>query len=393
MHGTRLRLVNGSSGRALTAVGRRVGQSWVSANRQREQLWRLHTTPQARHVFVIENAGSGLLLTASGEGDGAQAVLEPGPATHSQHWRLAPLHAGQYALQNLASGKYLDLWDARSDDAAAVSQYDFWNGPQQRWMLRPVARRHSTRAVLTLIRDEPEFFPIWLDYYSRFFQPQDIYVLHHQPPHDLPADGRFVRIPVRQDVFGTQWQRDIVQQHQHDLIGRYDVVLCTDVDEIVAPDPRFCDLGAYIDQFDEQYVNCTGFEVLHLNDTEPAFDPAEKILTQRSTWFSNPLYSKPLLARVPMLWRGGFHERADYGTNHDPNLYLIHLHRMDYNICLKRHRRRKSHQRAQDDLDQGRGYQNRITSPDQFHRWFYNDQVNGKPFQPEPIPTHWQHVL
>jgi hypothetical protein len=393
VYGTDLRLVNGSSGRALTAAGRWVRQAWASADRRREQLWRLHTTARIRHAVLVENADSGLLLTASGEGNGMEVVLEPGRATRHQHWRLAPLGAGHYALQNLASGKYLDLWNASSDDGATVAQYDFWNGPQQRWMLRPVTRRHNTRAVLTIIRDEPEFFPIWLRYYSRFFPPQDIYVLHHQPPQDLAADDRFVRIPVYQNVFSTHWQRDIVQQHQHDLIGRYDVVLYTDVDEIVAPDPRFCDLGAYIDQFDEQYVSCAGYEILHRNDIEPAFNPAENILRQRSTWFSNPLYSKPLLASVPMLWRGGFHERADCVTHQDPNLYLIHLHRMDYDICLRRHRRRKSHQRAQDDIDKGRGYQNRIASADKFHHWFYNDRVCGKPIQPEPIPVHWQQVL
>lgn len=94
-----------------------------------------------------------------------------------------------------------------------------------------------------------------------------------------------------------------------------------------------------------------------------------------------------------MTWLGGFHERADHATNHDPNLYLIHLHRMDYDICHRRHRLRTTHKWAQDDIDNYRGYQNRIVEPEQFHHWFYNDRVNGDRIYPEPIPGHWRTLL
>ncbi|MGW4913692.1 RICIN domain-containing protein [Streptomyces sp. NPDC004270] len=396
MHDAQLRIVNASTGKALTADGPWVRQSWPAADR-RAQLWRLQPTPGGKHTFLVRNMDSGLLLTASveggGGGDRAEVELVPERGTPSQYWRFVPLEAGRHALVNPATGKYLDLWDARDDDAAEPALYTFWNGPQQQWTLRRATSRRNTRAVLTLVRDEPEFLPIWLDYYSRFFAPEDIYVLHHQPPPDFRPTNRFIHIPVHQEVFSCDWQRDLVQQHQHELVDRYDTVLCTDVDEIVAPDPRYCDLGAYIDQFDDDYVNCTGYEVLHLKDKEPAFDSAAKVLSQRSTWFPNSLYSKPLLARVPMVWDGGFHWRTDGGTKQDPHLYLIHLHRMDYEICLKRHQRRSEHLVTQDDIDNCRGYQNRIVAPEDFHIWFYNDRVSGEPIYPEPVPEHWRQTV
>ena len=47
------------------------------------------------------------------------------------------------------------------------------------------------------------------------------------------------------------------QELQHRLLERYDVVLVSDVDEIVAPDPALRDLGDYIDDFEEEFVNCS----------------------------------------------------------------------------------------------------------------------------------------
>ncbi|SDC34040.1 RICIN domain-containing protein [Actinokineospora iranica] len=388
----RLGLVNTASGKALAADGHRIRQAWPDKGDPAQQ-WRLRPAHDGKHTVVVENAANGLVLTVTGGDNGAEVALEAVRGTRHQHWRLVPLRSGEHALVNLASGKYLDLWNGDAGHEARLAQFDFWHGPQQRWSLRPATCHRNTRALVTLFRDEPDFFPIWLRYYSRFFAPEDIYVLEHQPAPDRAPDDRFVHIPIHHDEFSSDWHRDIVQRHQHDLIDRYDVVLSTDVDEIVAPDPRFCDLGQYIDQFDQDFVNCTGYEVLHLNDRESAFDPDQRVLAQRSTWFANPLYSKPLLARVPMTWLGGFHERPDHATNHDPNLYLIHLHRMDYGICHRRHLLRTTHQTAQDDIDNYRGYQNRIVEPEQFHHWFYQDRVNGDPIHPEPVPEHWRTIV
>jgi hypothetical protein len=99
-----------------------------------------------------------------------------------------------------------------------------------------------------------------------------------------------------------------------------------------------------------------------------------------------------LLARVPMLWHGGFHQRVDERANNDPNLYLIHLHRMDYDICLARHQDRTRFPLAQIDRDQGWGYQNRIIDPAEFSSWFFHD--NGPlPLRPERIPAWWRDVV
>ncbi len=136
-------------------------------------------------------------------------------------------------------------------------------------------------------------------------------------------------------------------------------------------------------------MNCTGYEVLHLKDAEPPLALDRPIFEQRRHWYRNPGYDKPLLATVPMSWVPGFHTRTDNQRNPDPGLRLIHLHRMDYGICLARHRARQEREFDQEDVDTGRGYHNRIVEESDFERWFYEDscfEMMGIHIHPEPIP-------
>ena len=143
-------------------------------------------------------------------------------------------------------------------------------------------------------------------------------------------DG-FVRVPAPRDRVDHDLDgRDPRRPSSTSCSSRYDVVLVTDVDEILAPMPEWGTLGAYIDRLDEEFVNPLGYEVLHLPDREPPLDLDRPILDQRGYWFANDAYDKPVLATVPMTWVPGFHARADGRHNYDPDLRLIHLHRMDY---------------------------------------------------------------
>lgn len=258
------------------------------------------------------------------------------------------------------------------------------------------ARRRKRRALLTIVHNEAVFLPIWLRYYARFFRPDDIYVLDHETT-DGSTDGKgFVRIPVSHETVDHTWMVRTIEAHQHELLGRYDVVLTTDVDEIVAPPPEWGTLGEYIDRFDEEFVNCLGYEVLHLADREAPFDPSRPVLEQRGHWFANDAYDKPLLASVPMRWTPGFHSSADGRSNWEPDLRLIHLHRMDYELCRERHRARLARDWNRRDLEQGWATYNRIVEDEAFERWFYEDssfEEKGIRIVLEQIPASWRGLF
>lgn len=258
--------------------------------------------------------------------------------------------------------------------------------------MNPGTHQKRARAIVTVVHNESVFLPIWVRYYSQFFEAQDIYVLDHDSTDGSTARPGFVRIPVSHPVVDWGWHRDVLQEHQHLLLERYDIVLCTDVDEVVAPDPRAGHLGDYVSQFGGDFVNCRGYEILHLKAEKP-LDFSLPILHQRSHWFFNPAYSKPLLARVPMHWHGGLHTRVDGQTRDDPSLYLIHLHRVDYDVCLARHHQRSSRPWNQRDVEEGWAYQNRITDPQHFDHWFYEDSCSGTPIKLECIPDFWRDLI
>jgi hypothetical protein len=265
---------------------------------------------------------------------------------------------------------------------------------QSRRENRAPAGTRQRSAVLTIVRDEPVFFPIWLRYYSRFFAPDDIHVLDHEGTDGSTDVGGFVRIPVKNQTVDNDWIVETVQAEQRRLLESYDCVLTVDVDELVTPDPRWGTLDDYLAGFTEDFVNCLGYEIIHLRDREPPIQLDRPVFEQRGYWFAADGYDKPSLATVPMDWKPGFHGREDGKLNLDPDLFLIHLHRMDYDVCLQRHGRWRRWEWSAIDLDGGRGTHNRITDPEEFERWFYTEGCFGgqKEITVERIPERWKET-
>jgi Glycosyl transferase family 2 len=261
----------------------------------------------------------------------------------------------------------------------------------------PPNKRHH--ALLTVARDEGEFLTLWVRYYRQFFAPEDIYVCQHMAGEDsrvwqITQRPDCKEIPVYHPTVDWGWHAAMLQYMQHYLLHLYDMVLVTDVDEIVAPDPRTGTLGDYLARFEADYVHCRGYEVLHLRDREPPLDFSQPILTQRDYWYANPIYSKPLLARIPLEWYGGMRLLGSgRDTQEDPSLVLLHLHRVDYDTCLARHQHRAAQAWDETNIREGYGYQNRIAEPEAFAQWFYGNSCGNVPIAVKRIPAYWKGVI
>jgi len=244
------------------------------------------------------------------------------------------------------------------------------------------------RAVITIVHNESVFLPIWLSYYSRFFAPEDIHVLDNDTTDGSTDGDGFVRIPVHHDSVDHTWMVETVQKLQHELIeGGYDVV---------TPTPEWGTLGDYLDEFTDWWVNCIGYEILHMVDREPPYDPGRPILDQRGYWFANGAYNKPALASGPMEWLPGFHHRTDGRLNYDPDLRLIHLHRLDFEICRARHQVRRERAWGEVDMEKGWASYNRTVEEGEFEHWFFEDsgfEDDGVHIAVERIPESWRGLL
>src|SRR4051812_32952538 len=72
----------------------------------------------------------------------------------------------------------------------------------RRW---PWQRQRQRRAVVTIVHNEALLLPIWLRYYSRFFRPDDIYVLDNDSSDGSTDGPGFVRVPAPSDRVDHVW--------------------------------------------------------------------------------------------------------------------------------------------------------------------------------------------
>ena len=251
------------------------------------------------------------------------------------------------------------------------------------------------RAAFTIVHNEPMMLPLWLNYYSRNFDADDLYVLDHGSTDGSTAnlDGRCHVVPVhREAAFDHHWLKLTVEQFQAFLLRSYEAVLFAEVDEFVLADPRrYAGLDAFIAEMTRPAARCSGFNVVHQPD-EPPLRIDAPLLAQRRYWHASLKYSKRLLSRIPLRWSDGFHhEYSAPDDAPDPELLLVHLHRIDYDRCLARHQASAVRDWNEADIVNGYGAQNRIAEPSEFDEWFYRGIDLDAP--PELIPEHIRSLL
>jgi hypothetical protein len=284
-------------------------------------------------------------------------------------------------LVRQTDGNWVQAWavDVRIDDAET----------RPRDGARP-------RAAFTIVKDEPVMLPLWLAYYERSFPADDLYVLAHDcAPETLAAiEGRCRIVPVHHEAaFDHLWMKTTVESFQAFLLRSYAVVLFAEVDEFVVADPRHhAGLGAYIDAMPGPAARCVGFNVVHQPDEPPLRFDAPPLLAQRRYWHASLDYSKRLISHVPLRWSDGFHHENNAPDDPpDPDLMLVHLHRVDYDWCLERHRASAARDWNAADVVHQRGSQNRIVEPAEFEEWFRRGPDLDAPR--ELIPDHIRQVL
>jgi hypothetical protein len=142
-------------------------------------------------------------------------------------------------------------------------------------VIAPVEDRGPRRAAaaFTIAQNEPLMLPLWVDYYRRYFDADDLYVLDHDSTDESVrrvADRCHV-VPVHRAMsFDHRWLRGTVESFQSFLLSSYETVLFAEVDEFVIADPRrYGGLGDYIARLRHLAVRCAGFNVVHQPDEPP----------------------------------------------------------------------------------------------------------------------------
>ena len=199
-------------------------------------------------------------------------------------------------------------------------------------------------AVFAPVKDETTYSLIWEAYYKRYFDKEDIYYLDFGSTNLPKTDCKIIH--TERNILDVEQMIAALKETYELLLKDYEYVMQTDIDEIIY---HKTGLDNFINNLDKDFVRCKGFEVVHMPDKEPPYDPTRHILEQRKYWIREPrFYDKTLLTNRLLTWEdtdnAGFHvcaETADAKDNsqeyHEDDLLLLHLHKFDYDTCLKRH--------------------------------------------------------
>lgn len=244
-------------------------------------------------------------------------------------------------------------------------------------------------AVFTIVKNESYFLPIWLKHYKKYFSVEDIYVLDHQSTDGSTTNLDANVVPVVNELaFDHQWLVNTVQNFQKDLLKKYESVLFAESDELVYSVEK--SFNEVIDKFlkDDkvQYQTCTGYEVIQDLENENSLEEGDEIFKNRNYWFQTPSYNKTLLSKIPLRWVWGFHQVIDNIPNRKYNLFLCHLHRVDFEFMLKRHEERATKWKLKDDGEAG--FQHRIGDRQGVLDYFTHIETPVK-----PIPQIHKSVL
>ena len=194
-------------------------------------------------------------------------------------------------------------------------------------------------AIFTLVHNEKHFLPLWVFYYSSLFGMENLYILDHESTdgstNNLKCNVKIIRHNTLHD---DDWMIEVLKEEQKRLLEEYDYVVCADADEFIIPDPdKYRNLSHYVDYMKENSIDaicCFGHEVIHKRHEEPPLDWSKPILVdQRRYWIDIEAYDKPIIASKPLNWSLGRHIDLSKKIERDEDLILVHLHRVDFEMC------------------------------------------------------------
>lgn len=192
-------------------------------------------------------------------------------------------------------------------------------------------------AVFTIVKNEKFFIKLWYNYYSQYFESDDIYILNHDSIDGSLNDINANIINIHNEfLFDHVWLREQVKSFQVKLLEQYDIVVFSEVDEFIVP--INCSLKEYLINFKDDYVTCTGYNLCH---SDINYDSTKKVLDQKDRFVKDNRWSnKTLISRIPLEWNNGFHNMHNMANKEDSNLLMLHLHYFDYNVFIERAKHR-----------------------------------------------------
>lgn len=192
-------------------------------------------------------------------------------------------------------------------------------------------------AVLTITRDEGEMLARWVDHYGQQVGRENLIVFDDGSTDgstdDLPCTVQ--RLPGFRKGNFEAGRMSLASGVARGLLGVYDWVVFTDVDEFLIPDPAiYADLPDYLARRREDVLAPYALNVVHHTAVEGPLISGKPILGQRAYAKFAPLMCKPSIKRVSASWTCASHGiRAPYQP--DPGLFMLHMKFADLDVLQR----------------------------------------------------------
>ena len=253
-------------------------------------------------------------------------------------------------------------------------------------------------AVFTHVNDEDKFFPLWLNHYSKYYDPKDIYVLAHNSNEEFEdyllegvKNKKFNLMPVTLlSWFNSNWITQNISIFQWLLLQSYKTVLYADVDEFVFTDPdsNWKDLKDYYLNFEDDTSVVKGYHILTDPYRDAPIDINLPITEQRNRYLYDPFLDKPLIATKHALYNYGQHTTRNISGPMTDDLIMFHLHYIDIDWVLEKDNKREKKDWSKEDLACGFSSQNLPANKQVKMGNFFANYMMGR-----PIPEKYIGIL
>lgn len=186
--------------------------------------------------------------------------------------------------------------------------------------------------AITMVRNDDFYLRRWTAYYGAQLGEEHLYIYLDGKDQKLPDWCPKAHITavdkIKGQVVSAEKQRlKFLSDQSNKLLQEYDLVIGTDADEFLIPDPKLgIALAEYLSRMDiRTSISGLGVDVGQHLEKEGPIDDSKPFLSQRSYARLSTRYTKPSVKATPSVWGSGFHRIKGQNFHIAPDLYLFHF--------------------------------------------------------------------
>lgn len=186
--------------------------------------------------------------------------------------------------------------------------------------------------ALTMVRNDDFYLRRWVAYYGAEIGKENLYVYLDGKDQAVPSWCEGVNVTAVDKIPGQVVEAEkgrlgFLSDKAAELLGRYDLVIGTDADEFLVPDPSLgLSLAEYLDKADiKTSISGLGVDVGQHTGEEGDIRDDDTFLNQRHYARLSTRYTKPCVIAKPVRWGSGFHRIKGHNFHIGKDLYLFHF--------------------------------------------------------------------